>query len=277
MVEKLTEDLDKLDVKNIDNDKQNIKNCGKDGHWLEKKKGIKHNTKNEPYINGSEMVEKLTEDLDKLDVKLSEEEEFIKKINTDFEFYKESLRKAETEIKTIHETEKALKDVVGKAYETHRKRVWQHFGFDVTKHRHDAQFSVDWAIEYDGKLIALEEDKGHYADSCMHLRAFSEFAKTINNYNKKNKEIPVLILCSFTRYSKHEEKFEELKETWKTEIIMHINKMHYTTLTYCDRINKKHWVGNKQSTRTDSYSYFAEDALILKDIEFIKSLIPVSE
>ena len=200
-----------------------------------------------------------------------------KKINTDFEFYKQSLIDAENEIVSIYKRGKALKDVVGKEYETHRKRLWKHFGFDVTKHRHEAQFAVDWAIEYEGKLIALEEDKGHYADSCMHLRTFSEFAKTINNYNKKNKDIPVLILCSFTRYSKHEEKFEELKETWKTEISMHINKMHYTTLTYCDRINKKDWVGNKQTTRTNSYSHFAEDALILEDIEFIKSLIPVSE
>jgi hypothetical protein len=34
---------------------QNINHSGKEGHWLEKKMGIKHNAKNEPDINGYEM------------------------------------------------------------------------------------------------------------------------------------------------------------------------------------------------------------------------------
>lgn len=34
---------------------QNKKHCGKEGHWLETKMGIKHNSKNEPDINGYEM------------------------------------------------------------------------------------------------------------------------------------------------------------------------------------------------------------------------------
>lgn len=34
---------------------QNINHCGKEGHWLETKMGIKHNAKNEPDINGYEI------------------------------------------------------------------------------------------------------------------------------------------------------------------------------------------------------------------------------
>jgi len=34
---------------------QNSKHCGKEGYWLETKMGIKHNSKNEPDINGYEM------------------------------------------------------------------------------------------------------------------------------------------------------------------------------------------------------------------------------
>ena len=34
---------------------QNINHDGKEGHWLETKMGIKHNSKNEPDINGYEM------------------------------------------------------------------------------------------------------------------------------------------------------------------------------------------------------------------------------
>jgi len=36
-------------------DGQNTKHCGKEGHWLETKMNIKHNSKNEPDINGYEM------------------------------------------------------------------------------------------------------------------------------------------------------------------------------------------------------------------------------
>ena len=34
---------------------KNINHCGKEGHWLETKMGIKYNAKNEPDINGYEM------------------------------------------------------------------------------------------------------------------------------------------------------------------------------------------------------------------------------
>lgn len=40
---------------NIVIDCQNVKHCGKEGYWLETKMGIKHNSKNEPDINGYEM------------------------------------------------------------------------------------------------------------------------------------------------------------------------------------------------------------------------------
>jgi hypothetical protein len=41
-------------------DNQNIKHCGKEGHWLETQMGIKHNSKNEPDINGYEMKKSST-------------------------------------------------------------------------------------------------------------------------------------------------------------------------------------------------------------------------
>jgi len=39
----------------INVDEQNEKHCGKEGHWLEKKMGIEHNSKNQPDIYGYEM------------------------------------------------------------------------------------------------------------------------------------------------------------------------------------------------------------------------------
>ena len=46
---------DKVKGREIDSSTQNKRHCGKEGHWLEKQMGIKHNSKNEPDINGYEM------------------------------------------------------------------------------------------------------------------------------------------------------------------------------------------------------------------------------
>jgi hypothetical protein len=42
-------------VKGVDICSEGKNHCGEEGHWLEKKMGIKHNAKNEPDINGYEM------------------------------------------------------------------------------------------------------------------------------------------------------------------------------------------------------------------------------
>ena len=113
-------------------------------------------------------------------------------------------------------TGKALKDIVGEEFETHRKRIWEYFGFSVTKDKHNACFSVDWTIKNKkGEIVAFEEDKGHYLDSCFMERALTGFAKTINSYVKNDTKIPHLLIHSFTKYSKFEEKKLEDIETRK--------------------------------------------------------------
>lgn len=196
-------------------------------------------------------------------------------LNEDTRIYKESLKKAEDEIRSQHETGKALKDVVGKAFENHRMRVWNHFGFNVSKEKHDAMFDVDWSITYKGNLIALEEDKGHYVDSCFLERAITGFCKTINMYQKKKKPIPLLILHSFTRYKNFSDKLNEDMDTRTTEIKDEIQKkLVYTTLVDSDRLHKNKWFSKDLY---ECYSVNAKEELIIKDIEFIRSLIPASE
>lgn len=109
----------------------------------------------------------------------------MKKIHNDIQFYKESLRKAENEIKSEHDTGKALKDIIGLAYEKHRQRIWEYFGFKVSREKYDAKFDVDLSITYKEELIAFEECKGHYLDSCFLERALTGFCKTVNAYKKK--------------------------------------------------------------------------------------------
>lgn len=190
----------------------------------------------------------------------------------DIEFYKESLRKAETEIETIHNNGKALKDTIGLAFERHRERIWNYFGFNVSKCKNGAKFDIDWCIKYKNQLIAYEEDKGHYLDSCFLERTLSGFCKTINAYKQKNKNPPLLIIHSFTKYKKYCEKLEEDIDTRKPEISDELKKkLVYITLTECDRLPKKKWFTKDYYK---SYSDNASDKLIKKDIKFIRSLIP---
>lgn len=198
----------------------------------------------------------------------------MEEMNNEIQFYKESLRLAEIRIETENKTGKALKDAIGGAFEEHRERIWNHFGFKVSKDKKIASF-VDWCITYEGKLIALEEDKGHYLDSCFLERALSGFCKTINTYKEINKDVPLLILHSFTKYNLYNQKLKEDMDTRKLEISDELQKkIVYTTLTECDRLSQKKWFSKEYYK---GYSDNANDELIIKDIKFIRSLIPVSQ
>jgi hypothetical protein len=194
-------------------------------------------------------------------------------LSNDVCFYRQSLQEADSEIRSQYETGKALKDIIGLAFESHRKRVWEYFGFEVSKDRHFAMFDVDWSITYNGVLIAFEESKGHYVDSCFMERALTGFCKTVNTYQKQGREVPVLILHSFTRYNKFNEKLIEDMDTRKDAIRDEIlKKLVYTTLVDCDRLPKKRWFSKDNF---DCYSGNASDDLIIRDIGFIRSLVPV--
>jgi hypothetical protein len=193
-------------------------------------------------------------------------------LSDEIEYYKQSLREAEEEIKRDHENGKALKDVVGNAFETHRRRIWEHNGFNVSKETYGAKFNVDWSIKYKDKLIAFEEDKGHYLDSCFMERAITGFSKTVCAYQREKKEVPILIIHSFARYAKFNEKLEEDLVTRKAEIEEEVRKkLHYTTLTGRDRIPKDRWFSKNSY---NSYQANVEEELIIEDIKFIRSLIP---
>lgn len=121
----LTEKFSELDVKNIDNDKQNIINIfnnnvkdveicsegvnkthdGRKGHWLEKKMGVKHNAKNEPDINGYEMKtgQSVTTFIDKAPTSMYLNKDILPKRNKDSkkQFWDKYASKKETDKPTI--------------------------------------------------------------------------------------------------------------------------------------------------------------------------------
>lgn len=194
------------------------------------------------------------------------------------QFYRQSLNLADQEVKyEVTVVGKALKDVVGAAFENHRRRIWEYFGFNVSKERFGAMFDVDWSIKYGDRLIAFEEDKGHYVDSCFAERAIVGFTKTVNAFLKENKEVPLCLLHSYTRYRKFDEKLEEDMDTRKPEIVNELKKkLVYNTLVSRDRLPKTIWFSQNEN-RFNCYLSNVEDELIMKDIEFIQSLIPDSQ
>lgn len=190
-------------------------------------------------------------------------------INLEVQFYKSSLKKAGENINRIKN--KALKDVIGKEYEEHRKRVWENLGYQVDKEKNGAAFDVDWAIYFNDKLVALEEDKGHYVDSCFLERCSGSFIKTINNFHKKGMECPLLILSSFTKYSKYEVKIEEELDTRRDHLsTIFKQKMNYQYLNTNDRFPKSNWFC--KDSVYNPYEEYQNDELIMKDIEFMLSL-----
>jgi len=189
---------------------------------------------------------------------------------SEIEFYKRSLQEA---CDYINHSTITLKAIVGTAYEQHRKRVWEHFGFTVDKEKHNAMWDVDLTIYKGHNVIAFEETKGHYLDSCFLDRALMDMTKTLSNYITLGEPIPMMILHSFTNYSKFQEKNEEFylcllgMGNPEESIDKLKEKIVYTKLTYCGRLSKNSWF---QICR-DAYIDNVKEDLIIEDIKFIKS------
>ena len=199
-------------------------------------------------------------------------QEIMEELNSeedDLTFYKLSLSQACDEASEMKK-EKALKDVVGKVYESHRERLWKHFGFTIQKKKIDTPWGSDWTILKGNKVIAIEEDKGHYLDSCFLERTLTGIAKTIISYRKLNREIPCFIISSFGKYSNFESKLDEFCEILNPSIVdaMKSNIKH-------KYIGEKHRYPVKEWFQQRKYAFIENlsESLIKKDIMFMKSLL----
>ena len=191
----------------------------------------------------------------------------------DIQFVIDSLKQAGLYINS-HKVNTSLKDVVGQAYELHRKRVYEHFGFTVDKEKNGASFDVDWSIYWNGNLVALEEDKGHYVDSCFYKRCISSFIETIHLFSEANKPLPKLILNSFTKYNLCEQKKNEFSAVFREEYITSFNTVFvYNYMAPCDRLSKENWFHQSMDYQNNPYETHIDRDLIIKDIELIKSLV----
>jgi len=183
-------------------------------------------------------------------------------------------------ISVSKETGKALKDIVGKEYENHRRVVWESVG-GLTFHKRLLDKSLS-AFNADGyiygkndKLLVIEEAKGHYVDSCFLERALGSFTKQIRAFLKNGwteKEIPYFVLSSTTTYRGYEKKFEEY-----LDIFLDANpikqlirrKVRYFTVTPSDRIKPAGWF---QNTNRPVSRTAATKSLVQNELNFMKGL-----
>jgi hypothetical protein len=184
-------------------------------------------------------------------------------------FYKASLKLAGEKVNL--DTAKSLKDVVGREYESHRARIYTSLGFRVEKGKNEACWNADLAVfRSDGTLVAFEEDKGHYVDSCFLDRAIIGMAKTAD---KMGESTPKMILNSFTRYNLIDKKMDENLSIFRGDIQNIIrSNFEYTHVNQFDRIKKSEWFKSSGPRNTNPFETFQDDGLIEKDIRFILSL-----
>ena len=167
------------------------------------------------------------------------------KKDNDTHFYAQSLEDCFAYILPEHKnTGKALKDLVGKHYEQHRKRIYQHLGFSTAKEKLDNCFDADWIVrDKNGKVVVVEEDKGHYVDSCFCERAIIGFAKVANYYLEQHQECPFLVLSCPTRYKSFERKFKETLHLFRPELAVVLkDKVKYFNVANHDRLPVKRWI-----------------------------------
>ena len=128
------------------------------------------------------------------------------------EAYKQDLQECYTNI--MEESERtggAKKDIVGRQYEDFRVRcITRHEQLDVATPEEVKLFKKELGGKYNAdqyivdrasrKLLALEEDKGHYVDKCFAKRAVINAMETIALCVKKNVDVPYFLLSCPTNY-----------------------------------------------------------------------------
>jgi len=154
-----------------------------------------------------------------------------KKVQKAFEqFYHTTYKRKNTE-------QKAFKDIVGKQYEKYRKQMWNSAGLIAEKGK-IANYNADLIVRNrTGKILALEECKGHYVDACFLKRFLSNAAEVADYYIENSQEVPLLILSSPTTFRLFDRHREGITKLYRSDIqIALTEKIKYLTLCEHDRI-----------------------------------------
>ena len=166
--------------------------------------------------------------------------------------------------------EKAGKDIVGEEYENMRKKIYSAHGFRANKGQ-VAGFSADIVVKNkNNKIVLIEEDKGHYVDSCFLKRFLVNAAEIIDSYINEGvsvDDIPLIVLSSPTTLNNYEKHYTNTKKLCRKQLrdIMD-TKIKYWSYCDHDRVNKnKYFIDNNNC-------FDLSDTLISEQLTTIKSL-----
>ena len=185
----------------------------------------------------------------------------------------------------------AKKDVIGKAYENFRIKIPNIINknlITIPKESHkkfleqigiDPSFTVDQIItNKNGRILAIEEDKGHYLDKCFLDRGFYGAIKSIRRMRKSGltaEQIPYFLICCPTKYSKYDQEFEELlgigsdmKAVDPELEAIFLQKIIYFPMCEHDRVAKKQY--NKIYDGSNPFALNEE--LIQSEIDWFSNL-----
>jgi hypothetical protein len=187
---------------------------------------------------------------------------------------------------------KAKKDGIGEAYENFRSTIPNTINKDlviIPKKYHkkylkeinlNSSFKPDQIItDKNGRILAIEEDKGHYVDKCFLERSLFGALKTIRRMRKSGfteEQIPYFLLCSPTKYSKYDEEFKEILDIAhdmsgadsELEAIF-LQKFVYFPMSMHDRVKKEEY----DKIYDGSNPFVLSDELIQNEIDWFSNLI----
>tara|TARA_R110000765_G_scaffold424112_1_gene534140 strand:- start:840 stop:1412 length:573 start_codon:yes stop_codon:yes gene_type:complete len=167
--------------------------------------------------------------------------------------------------------EKAGKDIVGEEYELMRAKYWSQLGYSA-KSEKIADYNADLVVrDSKNRIVAIEEDKAHYVDSCFLDRFMMNAARVFQHYldsGTLDEEIPFVILSSMTKYSLFGEKFDRNKKMFSKKIQKLMKeKMKYFPLCDHDRVRANKYFKEPASC------FSLDKRLIEKQSNFVNNIL----
>jgi hypothetical protein len=163
----------------------------------------------------------------------------------DSEFYDKSYQRWRVN------SEKAGKDIIGEQYESFRRLYYQNCGFTIGngKKVFGSSYNCDTVVKKGNKILILEEDKGHYIDSCFLGRAISNAAEVFSECLDRGIEIPFFVISSPTKMNNYDIICERRFKLYREDIVNLLkSKFLYFPLSENGRIAKeKYFVSNVSS------------------------------
>ena len=172
--------------------------------------------------------------------------------------YEEELQEHYTRaIREIQASGKAAKDVVGESYEKFRSNQIKKFenldtATPVEASLFDQRFGGVYTADHyivekeSRKILAIEEDKGHYVDKPFAKRAIFNAAEVFHHCYKMGYEVPYFVLSCPTKYD-IESLLESQKGMFNTSVgAMLLAKFKFFSACDHGRTSRKKYLIDKQ-------------------------------